>query len=269
MQAETVPEITPAVATWLGWQAARLDRIDEGRAVVSPDLADAYERGVALPEEMSVICPGGENLRRRLLRRLGGDTDPKRRVPPLEVVIAGMVQRRDVGTATRYDVTLRRGDRSVTLRDLVASDVLTWSRLRPIAMDAGMVLSDLEKGQARMWLAEVERAMGSARIVQLSPDESEAGEIMDVLRDIMEIAQTWEWSEDDTYPRGIARVVLDGKEGWTRGPIEDAMRAKLGRVGRVQKSRALAAMGLSRAEWRYGAAYVRVWCRPLRAGDEA
>ena len=254
-------EITPAVAAWLGWQAARLGRVDEGRDLVPADLMGHYDGGADLPESISMMCPGGENLRRRLLRRLGGDPEPKRTVRPLAVSIVGMVRRPDVGTATRYNVTLERDGRRVVLRDLVASDLLTFSRLRPIAMDAGLVLAELEKGQARLWLAEVERATDSALVVPLAPEESEAGEILDTIAEIMADAREWTWSDDDTYPRGIALVRHDGMEGWTRGPVQDAIRARLGRVSRVALSRSLAHLGMVRADWRIETAYVRVWAR--------
>ena len=267
MKAAQVADLTPAAATWLGWQAAKMDRLEEGRDLVPVSLEEHYEKGVTLPDDISVMCPGGENMRRRLMRRLGGDPEPKRRAPPLEVSIAGITQRKDVGTSTRYDVELIKGERSIMLRDLLAGDLLTWSRLRPIALDCGVVLQNLEQGQVKLWLAEVERAMGSARVVKLSQDESEAGEILDVLQDIMADAQTWEWADDDPYPRGIARVVFGEMEGWTRGPMQDAIRAKIGRVGRVQLARALRSLGLSRREWKVESAYVRVWARTTNEGD--
>lgn len=257
-------EITPAIATWLGWQAARKDRIDAGRGIVPEVMAEHYDRGVELPEEVSMTCPAPEPVRRRLLRRLGGDPEPQRRVPPIGVSIVEMVRRPDVGTGSRYNVVLDRGGKRASLRDLVASDLLTWSHLRPVALDAGMVLASLEQGQAALWLAEVERAMGSATVVPLTPEESEAGEIIDTLSEIMEAAQEWVWAEDDAYPRGIALVKHGGREGWTRGPMQDALRARLGRVSRVALSRSLAHLGLVRADWKIETAYVRVWARAVK-----
>ena len=205
------------------------------------------------------MCPAPEALKRRLHRRLGGEQEKRRKVPPLPVEILGMVKRPDVGTATRYNVTLRKGEREAVLRDLCASDLLTWSRLRPIAMDCGMVLHNLENGQAAKWLEAVEAALDAAVVVPLTPEESEAGEIIDVIGDIIDNAREWEWSEDDRQPRGIALINHDGMRGWTRGPIQDALRARIGRVSRVALSRSLSHLGLVRADWRIETAYVRVW----------
>ena len=261
-QEEHASEITPAIATWLGWQAARKDRVEEGRSIVPEEYEPSFDVGVALPEEVSVVCPAPDSLRRKLLRWLGGEPDKKRKTAPIDVSLGEITRRKDIGTSTRYDVELSRRGKSVVLRDLLAGDLLTWSRLRPIALDAGLVLPDLDRGQGKLWLLEVERAIEEATTVQLAPEESEAGEIMDVLLDIISDAPTWEWADDDTYPRGVSRVVKDDREGWTRGPVQDAIRAKLGRVSRVQLTRALRHMSLSRSDWRIETAYVRVWSRP-------
>lgn len=267
---EYADEITPAIATWLGWQAARKGREDEGRDLIPESMEPSYDAGRALPDDMSVVCPAPETLKRKLLRRLGGEPDRKRKVKPLDVKIVGMVKRPDVGTATRYNVTIQKGDRAATLRDLCASDLLTWSRLRPIAMDAGMVLHNLERGQAVKWLEAVEAALEKAVVVPLAPEESEAGEIIDLISDIISSARPWEWSEDDQHPRGIALVVHDGVKGWTRGPIQDVLRAKLGRVSRVALSRSVRHLGLARADWRIGSSYIRVWAEtPRDDGGEA
>jgi hypothetical protein len=269
MNAEQAEEITPAVATWLGWQAARKDRITEGRDLVPEEYEPNYDVGTTLPEDMSVVCPAPDALRRKLLRWLGGEPEKKRKAVPIDVKLSDVVRRKDIGTATRYDVTLERRGKVVRLRDLLAGDLLTWSRLRPVALDAGLVMPDLDRGQGKLWLLEVEQAIEEAKTVQLAPEESEAGEIMDVLTDIISDAPVWEWAEDDPYPRGVARVVKDGREGWTRGPVQDAIRAKLGRVSRVQLTRALRHLELSRSDWRIETAYVRVWSRPITEGGES
>jgi len=258
---EEVSEITPAIAMWLGWQAARTGRTDEGRALVPDEVIESYDKGVGLPDGVGMICPAPEALRRRLMRRLGGDPEPRKQIPPLTITISELVRRPDIGTGTRYNVTLQRAERKATLRDLVASDLLTWSHLRPIALDAGMVLANLEQGQVKLWLAEVERAMDSAQVVPLLPEESEAGEIIDLLSEAIDAAQLWEWAEEDPYPRGVARIEWQGMVGWTRGPIQDALRARLGKVSRVALSRSLAHLGLARLDWRIETAYVRVWAR--------
>jgi hypothetical protein len=211
---------------------------------------------------MSVVCPAPEALRRRLFRALGGDPEPKKRALPLPIAIVDLVRRPDVGTHSRYDLTIARGTRRAILRDLVASDLLTYSRLRPIALDAGLVLAELSQGQGALWIAEVERAMASARIVPLAPEESDTGELIEALEEVMASAREWAWSEEDTYPRGIARITQAGYEGWTRGPLLDALRARYGRLSRVALSRALGHLGLARADWRIESGYLRVWARP-------
>lgn len=258
------PAITPAIAAWLGWHAARKGRTEEGKELIPEEMLPSYEMGTDLPEDISMTCPAPEPLRRRLLRRLGGPPEPRRKAPPIEIEIVELVRRPDIGTATRYDLVLRKGEKRARMCDLRASDMLTWSRLRPIAMDSGMVLPPLERGQASQWLTAVEKALEGAASVPLAPEESEAGEIAEIVTDILETAPTWEWSDEDPYPRGIARVVNDGREGWVRGPIMDAIRTRLGKVSRVALVRALRHLNLRRAEWRIETAYLRVWCRPLK-----
>jgi len=264
------PEMTPALATWLGWQAARYSRIVEGRRLLSAEMWPPYDIGLSLPEDMSVLCPGGDSVRRRWLRKLGGEAVPDRREPAVQALAARIVsatRRQDVGTATRYDVTLRKGDRVVELRDLRAADLLSWQALRPIALDCGIALPPLVRGQGKLWMQEVENALEDARTVPLAADESDAGEIIVLLEDLTRHAREWQWSEDEPYPVGIRKIIHHANVGWPRGIVQKEIRAELGRVSRVAAARARRHLGWVEAEWKIETASIRVWCRPGTAEE--
>ena len=254
--------LTPQDARWLGRQAARRDRVDAGRLLVPPALARDYDEGADAPD-YPPVRPGilDETARRRLLRALGGTAPERteREVPPLAASIARLVQRADVGTATRYDRSLQAGARVVELLDLRASDLLDWAALRPIALDARLVLPRLAKGQADLWLAEVERAIAEVEVRQLEPEGSEAMECRDLLLQLAEASRPWEPSEDEPTPRGLVAIVRGGQIGWPRGLLLREVRSHLGRVSRVALHRACVSLGWESADWRCEALYLRVW----------
>jgi len=264
-------ELARPFATWLGHQAARRGRISEGLSLLPHEYEAPFLAGTSLPEDLTIGCPLGDNAKRRWLRHLGGDTErePERKAKLLAVRITRAVRRVDVGTATRYDIWLRRTKEQdpvvdYELRDMLANDILIWNRLRPVALDAGLVLAPLAKGQAILWLEEVERAIACARVEHLEAEESETMELVTVLRDLTESSRPWTWSEDDPYPRGLARIEHDGKAGWVRSVLLREVRNQLGRVSRVAMRRARVHLGWQSADWRIETAYLRVWFLPPR-----
>jgi hypothetical protein len=262
---EAEPDWTAQDARWLGAHAARRQVADLGRCLVPDHLLSAYDEGLALPVGTSA-SPGvlPEKIRRRLLRRLDGAQDGGD-APPVPVSIVSLLMRSDIGTATRYDATIADDARTVTLRDLRAEDLLTWEHLRPIAMDARMVLPPLTKSQAKQWLAVLRLAIEGAEVVPMEALGSEAVEVRDVIADILETAPWWEPSEDDPFPRGIVAIRQDDLVGWPRGQIVRRLRAECGTVGRIALRRACLALGLHAADWRFGDSYIRVWARKAAA----
>lgn len=260
-----------ALARWLGSQANRRGCIAAGRCLVERAVLPAYEEGAALPESVVVRVRLTDTLRRAWVRRLeavaaAASATPRgrRELPPLPVRIVRIVQRSDVGTATRYDLTLADQDGETLLQDLRAMDLLTWHRLRPIAFDARMVLPPLSKGQAALWHDEIGQAMRSAEHASLCDEESEAMEIRGILRDLSESARGWAWSEEDPYPRGVARIEHNGAVGWPRGPLLKEVRAQMGKVSRVALRRARVDLGWNAADWRIETAYIRVWAGKVK-----
>lgn len=261
------------IARWLGHHAARRGCFAAGRSLVPDDLHAAYDDGAigadSDPQARSPQVRLTQARRKVWLRAIEAAADPRpaeqitsARVDPLPATILHLVQRADVGTATRYDLTLGPAASPVVLRDLRGADLLTWERLRPIALDARLVLPSLTKGQRPLWLAEVQRAVAGAECVQLDDEDSDAMEIRSILRQLTEAARTWTWTEEDTYPRGIARILYAGLDGWPRGPLVREVRAALGRVSRVSLRRARADLGWVSRDWRIETAYLRVWARP-------
>lgn len=255
-------------ARWLGHEAAKRGKQARGRAFVPENLLAEYDEGTRL-SGFPPVRPGvlDENARRRIKRCLDGDeeSDSRRKVPPLDVAIKRLVQRADVGTATRYDVLLEFGDKAVQLRDLRASDLLAFDRIRPIAFDARLVLPPLRKGQGEMWVAEVERAMEKVETIEMEPEGSEAMEIRELLYSLTISSRPWTWAEDDPFPRGIARISHDDRYGWVRGTLMHEIRSEMGRVSRVALHRACLSLGWTNADWRIETAYLRVWS--VKASD--
>ena len=267
-----------ADAIWLGWHAARIGVVDLARAYVPPNYRDRYDEGATLPDDLRVFAAGlSEADRKRLLRTLhaigGPKKDEEAGPKPLAVSIVSIVQRQDIGTATRYDLELECAGRTAKIADLRASDLLAWERLRPIALDSCLVLPRLGKGQGDLWIAEVQRAMDGVRQVEQDPEDSEAMELRELLADITASARLWVPSEDEPYPVGVARIEYDGWTGWTRGPLIREARAHLCTVGRVALRRARESLGWRAAQWniKIGSTgqevYVRVWAIKDPSGD--
>lgn len=257
--------VDETLARWLGLQAAREGAIADARAWIDPSVVDAFEAGAGLPAS-TILRHGLTEARRkayiRELQRLGS-----RRAPvatgALPASIVKIVQRKDVGTSTRYDMTLRSGKgKTVELRDLRATDILSWERLRPIACDARMVLPSLGRGEGGRWVEEVERAMESVEECEMAPEESEAMEIRQALLEMAMAARPWTWTADDPMPVGLARIDRGPLVGWTRGPMQQEVRTRMGRVSRVALRRAIVSLGWVRREWEVETAYLRVWTMP-------
>lgn len=253
-------------ARWLGNQAARRGCVAAGRSLVDPSVMGAYQEGAAHAETSSHRARLTDAERKSWIRRLEAvaaatsrQPQARREPPPLPARIVRVVQRADVGTATRYDLTLSGEDGEITLQDLRAADLLTWSRLRPIALDSLMVLPSLSKGQGQLWHDEVRRAMREAERGVLGDEDSEAMRVRAILRDLSSSARKWEWSEEDDKPRGVARIEHNGWTGWPRGALTKEVRAHMGSVSYVAFRRARASLGWSEAEWRIETARILVW----------
>ena len=235
--------LSPATARWLGVTAARLGgrAIEIGRELAG-DAQGAYDEGLALPRGARVPCPISDAERKSLVRRLGKAQADEGVLP---VTITHLRQRKDIGTATRYDVRIVMAGRpEADLRDLRAVDLLSWYRFRIIAADARIILPPLTRAGAPAWMEAVQAAMDTAELAELSPEESEAMEIRAIVSDLIDSARGWTWAEDDTYPVGLVRIEDAGRQGWPRGPIMRELRVRLGRVTRVATSRAVVSLGL-------------------------
>lgn len=256
------PVLSPAAARWLGVTAARLggQAIEAGREL-AVDALEAYEEGLAMPEGARVPCPVSDAERKSLVRRLGKEAATEDVLP---VTITHLRQRKDIGTATRYDIRIVMAGRpEADLRDLRAVDLLSWYRFRIIAADARLVLPPLSRAGAPAWMEAVQAAMDTAELAELSPEESEAMEIRAIVSDLIDSARAWAWAEDDAYPVGLVRIEDTGRHGWPRGPIMRELRVRLGKVSRVATSRAVLSLGLTAQEWRVGERSIRVWCRSI------
>ena len=261
---------TAELARWVGGQAERRGRYDDGLTLVPEELVPSYVEGAQVaridPRPIRAPAEVDEPRRRRLLRLLDARHEAaggERHAPPLEVAVVSARQRRDIGTATRYDLVLGLHGQECDLRDLRAGDVLDYRRLRPIALDAArLALPGLRRGQGPLWDAAVQGAMASAEVVELEPGQSEALEIREALSDAIEAAHPWTWSDEDPYPRGIAAITYHSQTGWPRGPLLREVRAAIGRVSRVALSRACRSLDLTAREWRVETAHLRVWARP-------
>ena len=256
------PTLTAQDARWLGYQARKRGAVARGRRLVSEDRLEDYEAGASAADGVT-FRPGmlDEAARRRLMRALTAPDDEEDRPPPLPITLERIVQRVDVGTATRYDLTLSAGRVVFTLSDLRATDILRWESLRPMALDARVVLPPLKKGQAAAWLAQVQVALDAATVQEQEPEDSEAMEVRALLRDLATTARSWAWSEDDSVPHGIARIEHQGMVGWPRGALTREVRAQLGQhASRVAFRRARQALGWCARDWKIETAHVRVWC---------
>ena len=256
------PTLTPQDARWLGYQAKKRNAVGRGRRLVSEDRLDDYDAGANAADGVT-FRPGmlDEAARRRLLRALSAPVDEEDGPPPLPIILEQIVQRLDVGTATRYDLTLSAGPKVFTLSDLRATDLLRWENLRPVALDARVVLPPLKKGQAAAWLAQVQRALSAATVEEQEPEDSEAMEVRALLRDLATTARPWSWSEDDPVPHGIARIEYQDMVGWPRGALTREVRAQLGQhASRVAFRRARESLGWRARDWKIETAHVRAWC---------
>lgn len=246
-------------AMWLGQRAAQAGAAEKGRELVPAEMIPYYEQGLALPEGTSVT---GVTLpaatRKRLLRQLGAPPEADVEVP---LRLDSIHVREDIGTASRYDVTLTSYGRTVTLRDLRGADLLRWERLREIAVDQRLILPSIQGEQKKRWLTLLSRAMERATVAPMEALGSEAIEVRDIIASAMSEARDWSWSEEDPYPRGIARVVWGSMEGWPRGALMREIRSSCGSVGRVALRRALVDLRLEAIDWRIETAHLRVWAR--------
>lgn len=267
--------VTPAVATlitdvlsarWLGSSAAEAGVADECRPLVDPSIVGEYDLGVSMPGAVRAPAsmePKERQRLRRVIKARGGEKE--RGDPPsaLPCAIVSIVQVADIGIDTRYIVTLEAKGRRAHLRDLKASDLLNFERVRPIALDARMVLPRLAKGQDSLWLDEVGRAMDVAEVVDADEEGTEARELRQRMSDIARVARTWTYGEDTPRPEGIMRVAHDGRVGWTRGPMLDELRRVSGSLNRTALRRAREALGWSAEEWQIPTGedrvFVRVW----------
>lgn len=252
---------TEVEARWLGLQSVRAGCIEAARALVVKEVAAHFEMGTSLPPESSL--PSGMSPARRVryvreLDRLARIIErPSMSEFPVQIV--RIVQRRDVGTASRYDVTLKTARRQAVLCDLLAVDLLNYPRLQPIACDAGMVLPMLSKGGAKMWNEEVDRAMENREVRDLEAEESEAMEIKQILIDMAKMSTPWTWAEDNPMPVGLASIDYHDKIGWLRATMLREVRARLGKVTRVAFARAIKACGWVRIDWHIETSYLRVY----------
>lgn len=253
---------TDRLARWLGLQAARMGVLRPGRELIHPSVIAVYEAGGALPADSKLthgLTDGERSRWVRELRRVGGQV-PETSAPELPAVIAKLVQRHDIGTGTRYDMTLRADGKDYVLRDLLAVDLLSWERIRPIACDAGLVLPALKKGGGDLWTAEVKRAMEVREVRLMVPEESETVDMRHRMMEMAMAARRWEYSEDDPRPIGLALIERDTLIGWPREPMKNELRARIGRLSRVALPRAVSSLGWVAREWRYPGGSVHVWC---------
>ena len=110
--------------------------------------------------------------------------------------------------------------------------------------------------------------MADREVARQDPEDSEAMEVRQLLADITSSARLWTWSEEDPYPRGIARVEHDGLVGWPRGPLVREVRAAMGAVSRVALRRAREALGWRAYDWRLETAYLRVWATKPKTEEQ-
>jgi len=250
------------LARWIGLQAAKYNVLRPARALIHPGALAAFQAGAELPA--STRLPHGLTEAERShwlreLRRVGGKTDEPA-ATDLPVTIVRLVQRHDVGTGTRYDVTLRANGKEYLLRDLIAADLLSFERLRPIACDARLVLDPLPKGGAKLWTAEVRRAMDEVQVRDMAPEESDAMDIRHRLLAMATAARKWEYAPDDTRPIGLSVIERGGLIGWPREPMQHELRSRMGKVGRVALRRATESLGWVAREWKYPGHGIYVWC---------
>jgi len=265
MRDETDTRVTEdRLARWLGLQAAKLGVMRAGRELVHPSMVAAYDIGAALPADTKLTHGLTEAQRARWireLRKVGGQL-PETSAPELPAVIARLVQRHDIGTGTRYDVTLRSRGRDYVLRDLLAKDLLSFEAIRPIACDACLVLPALKKGGADLWTEEVARAMESVEIRSMVPEESTTVDMRHRMMEMAMAARRWEYAADDTRPIGLVHILRGDLIGWPREPMKQELRARIGRLSNVALPRAVNSLGWAAREWKYENRSVHVWCTP-------
>lgn len=252
------------LARWLGLQAAKMGVLRPGRELIHPSALGAYDAGAALPADTKLthgLTEGQRSRWIRELRKVGGQL-PETASPELPATIMRLVQRHDIGTGTRYDVTLRSRGKDYVLRDLLAKDLLSFEAIRPIACDACLVLPALKKGGADLWTAEVARAMESVEIRSMVPEESVTVDMRHRMMEMAMAARRWEYAPDDTRPIGLVHIVRGDLIGWPREPMKQELRARIGRLSNVALPRAVNSLGWAAREWKYENRSVHVWCTP-------
>lgn len=253
----------PVLARWLGLQAARMGVLRPAQDLIHPLAIGAYRTGADLPASTKLPHGLTESQRShwiRELRRVGGRLPEKAGDVSLPATIVRMVQRHDIGTGTRYDVTLRSGGKDYTLRDLISKDLLEWERLRPIAFDARLVLPPLGKVERPLWLAEVARAMETVDVRAMVPEESETVDMRNRMLEMAVAARRWEYAPEDTRPIGLVHILRGELIGWPREPMKGELRSRIGRLSRVGLPRAVQSLGWVAREWKYENRSVHVWC---------